>query len=141
MDARPAHARSGKIQRGAQAPAGRDEPGALRQSRRLPAPPPAARDRLEHDALARPRRRMLRAGELAHAAAAPRAAGFVHVPEARANAAAIVDACRTDWDFKETIFPAFRALSDAEAFALLQEKTYAGARRRYAGPPDEGRER
>ena len=69
------------------------------------------------------------------------ARGFVHVPEALANAAAIVDACRTDWDFKETIFPAFRALSDAEAFALLQEKTYAGARRRYGGLPDEVRER
>ena len=69
------------------------------------------------------------------------ARGYVHVPEALANAARIAEGCRTDWDFKETIFPAFRALSDAEAFALLKEKTYAGARRRYGGLPDEVRGR
>jgi error-prone DNA polymerase len=56
---------------------------------------------------------------------------YAHVPEALANTMRIADGCRTDWDFKETIFPAFRALSDAEAFAMLREKTYAGARRRY----------
>src|SRR5581483_8314883 len=57
---------------------------------------------------------------------------YAHVSEALANASAIAAGCRSDWDFKETIFPAFRALSDAEAFALLKEKTYAGARRRPA---------
>ncbi|HEY1269329.1 MAG TPA: PHP domain-containing protein, partial [Candidatus Binatia bacterium] len=66
---------------------------------------------------------------------------YAHVPEALANAARIADGCRTDWDFKETIFPAFRALSDAEAFAMLKAKTYAGARRRYGGLPDAVRER
>jgi error-prone DNA polymerase len=56
---------------------------------------------------------------------------YAHVPEALANTLRIAELCRTDWDFKETIFPAFRALSDAEAFAMLKEKTYQGARRRY----------
>lgn len=56
---------------------------------------------------------------------------YAHVPEALANTVEIAAACRTDWDFKNAIFPAFRALSDAEAFAVLREKTYAGARRRY----------
>ncbi len=56
---------------------------------------------------------------------------FPHVPHALANAGRIAEACKTDWDFKDTIFPAFRALSDQEAFGLLREKTYAGAARRY----------
>jgi error-prone DNA polymerase len=44
---------------------------------------------------------------------------YAHVPEALANAVRIAESCRADWDFKETIFPAFRALSDGAAFALL----------------------
>ncbi len=56
---------------------------------------------------------------------------FPHVPHALTNTRRIAEACRTEWDFKETIFPAFRALPDGEAFTLLREKTYAGARRRY----------
>ncbi len=66
---------------------------------------------------------------------------YAHVPEALANTVKIAAACRTDWDFKETIFPAFRALSDAEAFAALREKTYAGARRRYRELGSQVRER
>jgi error-prone DNA polymerase len=56
---------------------------------------------------------------------------YAHVPEALANIIRVAEACRTDWDFKETIFPAFRAFSDAKAFAVLKKKIYAGARRRY----------
>jgi len=56
---------------------------------------------------------------------------YAHLPEALANTLRIAESCRTDWDFKETIFPAFRAFSDAKASAVLKKKTYAGARRRY----------
>jgi error-prone DNA polymerase len=56
---------------------------------------------------------------------------YSHVPEALANTLRIAESCRTDWNFKETIFPAFRAFSDAKASAVLKKKTYAGARRRY----------
>jgi error-prone DNA polymerase len=56
---------------------------------------------------------------------------FPHVPEAIDNTVRIADACHTAWDFRETIFPAFRRLSNDDASALLREKSYAGARRRY----------
>ena len=56
---------------------------------------------------------------------------FPHAPHALANAGRIAEACHTDWDFKETIFPAFRRLSAEEAFAVLRKKTYAGAAWRY----------
>ncbi|MGE0277683.1 MAG: DNA polymerase III subunit alpha [Nitrospiraceae bacterium] len=56
---------------------------------------------------------------------------FPHVPEAIDNTVRIADACHTDWNFRETIFPAFRRLSNDEASALLREKSYAGACRRY----------
>ncbi|MGH7768781.1 MAG: DNA polymerase III subunit alpha [Candidatus Binatia bacterium] len=56
---------------------------------------------------------------------------YAHVPEALANTLRVAEACRTAWDFRETIFPAFRTFSDAKAFAVLKKKTYAGARRRY----------
>lgn len=56
---------------------------------------------------------------------------FPHVPQALANTRRIADACRTDWDFQETIFPAFRQLSAGEAFDLLCEKTHRGAAWRY----------
>lgn len=58
---------------------------------------------------------------------------YPHVPHALAHTRRIAESCKSDWDFKETIFPAFRALSDHEAFTLLREKTYAGAARRYGG--------
>ncbi len=56
---------------------------------------------------------------------------FPHVPEALDNTQRIAEMCRTDWNFKDTIFPAFRQLSDAQAFALLREKTFTGAVWRY----------
>jgi len=57
---------------------------------------------------------------------------FPHAPHALTNTRRIADACRTDWDFKATIFPAFRHLPDREALRLLREKTYAGAVWRYS---------
>ena len=58
-------------------------------------------------------------------------ARFPHVPEALDNTVRIADVCHTDWNFRETIFPAFRQLSNDEASALLRKKSYAGACRRY----------
>jgi len=56
---------------------------------------------------------------------------FPHVPEALNNTQRIAEMCRTDWNFKDTIFPAFRQLSDVQAFALLKDKTCDGAIWRY----------
>ena len=58
-------------------------------------------------------------------------AQFPHVPEAAENTLRIAEACYSDWRFGETIFPAFRRLSDEEAFLTLKEMTYAGAHDRY----------
>ncbi len=59
------------------------------------------------------------------------AAQFPHVPEAVENTLRIAEACYSDWRFGETIFPAFRQLSDEEAFLTLKKHTYAGAQHRY----------
>ncbi|MGH7146828.1 MAG: DNA polymerase III subunit alpha [Nitrospiraceae bacterium] len=56
---------------------------------------------------------------------------FAHVPHALTNTVRIAEQCYTDWDFKETIFPAFRSLTDDQAFAVLRERTYHGAAWRY----------
>ncbi len=56
---------------------------------------------------------------------------YPHVPQALDNTLRIADACHTEWNFGNTIFPAFRRLPDTEAFTLLREKTYAGAQQRY----------
>lgn len=66
---------------------------------------------------------------------------FPHVPEALENTVRIADACHSDWRFGETIFPAFRQMNDEHAFALLKEKTYEGALRRYGSLSREVRER
>ncbi len=59
------------------------------------------------------------------------ASQFPHVPDALENTVRIAEACHSDWRFGETIFPAFRRLTDKDAFMALKEKTYAGARKRY----------
>ena len=69
------------------------------------------------------------------------ASQFPHVPEALENTVRIASACYSDWRFGETIFPAFRQFTDEDAFAVLQEKTYAGARERYGELSPEVRER
>ena len=58
-------------------------------------------------------------------------AQFPHVPEAIENTVRIAEACHSDWRFGETIFPAFRRLTDEDAFQTLKAKTYAGAQKRY----------
>jgi DNA-directed DNA polymerase III PolC len=59
---------------------------------------------------------------------------YPHVPHALANTRRIAEQCRTDWDFRDTIFPAFRQLTDEGAFRRLQEKTFEGAAWRYGLP-------
>ncbi|HSA85595.1 MAG TPA: DNA polymerase III subunit alpha [Nitrospira sp.] len=59
------------------------------------------------------------------------ASRFPHVPDALENSIRIAEACHSDWRFGETIFPAFRRLTDEEAFMTLKGKTYAGAQNRY----------
>ncbi len=56
---------------------------------------------------------------------------FPHCPEAVDNTVRVAEDCHTDWRFGEMIFPAFRRLSSEAAFALLRERTYAGAMTRY----------
>ncbi len=59
------------------------------------------------------------------------ASQFPHVPDALENTVRIAEACHSDWRFGDTIFPAFRRLTDDDAFALLKAKTYEGALVRY----------
>ena len=56
---------------------------------------------------------------------------YPHVPHALANTRRIAADCRTDWNFQDTIFPAFRQLTDEGASRRLEAKTYAGALWRY----------
>lgn len=69
------------------------------------------------------------------------AAQFPHVPAALENTVRIAETCCSDWSFRDTIFPAFRRLTDEAAFAMLQEHTYAGAHERYGGLSSEIRQR
>jgi error-prone DNA polymerase len=54
-----------------------------------------------------------------------------HVPEAIENTLRIAKSCYSDWRFGETIFPAFRQLTDDDAFLTLKHHTYTGAKSRY----------
>ncbi len=69
------------------------------------------------------------------------ASQFPHVPEAVENTLLIAEACYSDWRFGETIFPAFRRLTDEEAFSTLQDNTYTGAQDRYGVMTQEVRDR
>lgn len=69
------------------------------------------------------------------------ASQFPHVPEAIENTVRIAEACYSDWRFGESIFPAFRRLTDDDAFVTLRDKTYAGARDRYGAITQEVRDR
>ncbi len=64
-----------------------------------------------------------------------------HVPDAVENTLLIAEACYSDWRFGKTIFPAFRRLTDEEAFVTLKDKTYTGAQSRYGGITQEIRDR
>jgi error-prone DNA polymerase len=69
------------------------------------------------------------------------ASQFPHVPAALENTVRIAEACHSDWRFGETIFPAFRRLTDEEAFLTLKDKTYTGAQDRYGAITQEVRDR
>lgn len=69
------------------------------------------------------------------------AAHFPHVPEALDNTVRIAEACHSDWRFGESLFPAFRRLTDDDAFVTLRDKTYAGAQSRYGIIAQEVRDR
>ncbi len=69
------------------------------------------------------------------------ASQFSHVPDALENSVRIAEVCHSDWRFGETIFPAFRRLTDEDAFLTLKDKTYAGAQDRYGVITQEIRDR
>ncbi|MDF0677118.1 MAG: DNA polymerase III subunit alpha [Nitrospira sp.] len=69
------------------------------------------------------------------------ASQFPHVPDALENSVRIAETCYSDWRFGEAIFPAFRRLTDEEAFLTLKAKTYAGAQDRYGVITQEVRDR
>ena len=79
--------------------------------------------RLPHEACCAPTQWLMPSARMA--------SQFPHVPEAIENTLRIAEACYSDWHFGDTIFPAFRRLTDETAFTVLTEKTYAGAIVRY----------
>ncbi|MGZ9188491.1 MAG: PHP domain-containing protein, partial [Nitrospira sp.] len=64
-----------------------------------------------------------------------------HIPEALSNTRLVADQCSTNWDFKTTVFPSFRALTAGAAFETLRTKTYDGALWRYGAVSDVVRQR
>lgn len=56
---------------------------------------------------------------------------FPHCPEAVKNTVWIANSCKTDWDFSETIFPAFRGMAEEEAFKELENRARRGILWRY----------
>jgi error-prone DNA polymerase len=56
---------------------------------------------------------------------------FPHCPEAIENTLHIADACKNDWDFSATVFPAYRGLTAREADEELERRTREGAHWRY----------
>ena len=56
---------------------------------------------------------------------------FPHAPSAISNTVRIAEACLTEWDFREIIFPRFNGMGDQEAFERLYQATIEGCKRRY----------
>ena len=56
---------------------------------------------------------------------------FPHVPSAISNTEKIAEACLTQWNFDQIIFPRFNGMNDKEAFERLYQATIEGCRRRY----------
>ena len=56
---------------------------------------------------------------------------FPHVPSAISNTEKIAEACLTQWDFGQIIFPRFNGMNHKEAFERLYQATIEGCRRRY----------
>jgi len=59
------------------------------------------------------------------------ATSFPQAPQALENTLRIAEACQTEWDFGQVIFPAFRTPDEVDAFEYLKAQCSAGARRRY----------
>ncbi len=56
---------------------------------------------------------------------------FPHAPRAVLNTLEVADACLSDWDFSQIIFPNFEQMTDREAYDRLYRSTMEGCRRRY----------
>jgi DNA-directed DNA polymerase III PolC len=56
---------------------------------------------------------------------------FPHAPQAVLNTLEVADACLTDWDFSQIIFPHFERMTDREAYDRLYRATMEGCRQRY----------
>jgi error-prone DNA polymerase len=56
---------------------------------------------------------------------------FPHCPQALEHTLKIAESCNADWDFSQTIFPAFRGQSEGESFAQLEARARDGAIWRY----------
>ena len=66
---------------------------------------------------------------------------FPHAPAAIFNTIRIADACLSDWDFRQIIFPRFEKMDDREAFDRLYQATLEGCRNRYGEITQAVRER
>jgi error-prone DNA polymerase len=66
---------------------------------------------------------------------------FPHAPAAIVNTIRIADACLSDWDFRQIIFPRFEEMDDREAFDRLYQATLEGCRNRYGEITQAVRER
>jgi len=56
---------------------------------------------------------------------------FPHAPRAVLNTLEVADACLSDWDFSQIIFPHFEQMSDRKAYERLYRATMEGCRGRY----------
>jgi error-prone DNA polymerase len=56
---------------------------------------------------------------------------FPHAPHAVLNTFEVANACLSDWDFSQIIFPHFERMTDEEAYQRLYRATMDGCRRRY----------
>jgi error-prone DNA polymerase len=56
---------------------------------------------------------------------------FPHAPRAVFNALEVAEACLSNWDFSQIIFPHFEQMTDREAYNRLYRATMEGCRRRY----------
>jgi error-prone DNA polymerase len=56
---------------------------------------------------------------------------FPHVPHAVLNTLEVANACLSDWNLSQIIFPHFERMTDEEAYQRLYRATMDGCRRRY----------
>lgn len=58
---------------------------------------------------------------------------FPHCPQALDNTVRIGAQCKTDWDFSDTVFPAYQGLSVSKADEELERRSREGVQWRYGG--------